>query len=97
MGIDDKVGSIEPGKLADIILIGLRGLSVTPASNPVSNLVYSGSGDAVDTVIVNGKILMREKKLITLDEEKVKSKAVEHAEKLLDRAGIDISPKWPIY
>jgi cytosine/adenosine deaminase-related metal-dependent hydrolase len=96
MGIDDKVGSIEPGKLADIILIGLRGLSVTPASNPVSNLVYSGSGDAVDTVIVNGKILMREEKLLTLDEEKVKTRAVEHAGKLLDRAGIDISPKWPI-
>ncbi|MGY5865604.1 MAG: amidohydrolase [Candidatus Thorarchaeota archaeon] len=96
MGIDDKVGSIEPGKLADIILIGLRGLSVTPASNPVSNLVYSGSGDAVDTVIVNGKVLLREKKLLTLDEENVKTRAVEHAEKLLARAGIDISPKWPI-
>ena len=96
MGIDDKVGSIEPGKLADIILIGLRGLSLTPASNPVSNLVYSGSGDAVDTVIVNGKVLMREKKLLTLDEEKVKDRAMEHAENLLDRAGIDISPKWPM-
>jgi cytosine/adenosine deaminase-related metal-dependent hydrolase len=96
MGIDDKVGSIEPGKLADIILIGLRGLSVTPASNPVSNLVYSGSGYAVDTVIVNGKVLMREKRLLTLDEEKVKTRAVDHAGKLLDRAGIDISPKWPI-
>ncbi|MHA2200723.1 MAG: amidohydrolase family protein [Candidatus Thorarchaeota archaeon] len=96
MGIDDKVGSIEPGKLADIILIGLRGLSVTPASNPVSNLVYSGSGDAVDTVIVNGKVLLREKKLLTLDEEKVKTRAVEHAEELLARSGIDISPKWPI-
>ena len=96
MGIDDMVGSIEPGKLADIILIGLRGLSVTPTSNPVSNLVYSGSGDAVDTVIVNGKVLLREKKLLTLDEEKVKTRAVEHAEKLLARAGIDISPKWPI-
>ena len=96
MGIEDKVGSIEPGKLADIILIGLRGLSVTPASNPVSNLVYSGSGDAVDTVIVNGKVLMRDKKLLTLDEEAVKDRAVEHAGKLLDRSGIDISPKWPI-
>ncbi|MFW9842191.1 MAG: amidohydrolase family protein [Candidatus Thorarchaeota archaeon] len=96
MGIADRVGSIEPGMLADIILIGLRGLSVTPASNPVSNLVYSGSGDAADTVIVNGKVLMRGKKLLTLDEETVKDRAVEHAEILLDRAGIDISPKWPI-
>ncbi len=96
MGIDDKVGSLEAGKLADIILIDLHGLSLTPASNPVSNLVYSGSGDAVDTVIVNGKILMREKKLLTLDEEKVKTRAMEHATKLLNRSEVDISPKWPI-
>ena len=96
MGIDDKVGSLEAGKLADIILIDLHGLSFTPASNPVSNLVYSGSGDAVDTVIVNGKILMREKKLLTLDEEKVKTRAMEHATKLLNRSEVDISPKWPI-
>ena len=96
MGIDDKVGSLELGKLADIILIDLRGLSLTPASNPVSNLVYSGSGDAVDTVIVNGRILMQGKRLLTMDEEKVKARAMEHAAKLIDRSGVDISPKWPI-
>jgi cytosine/adenosine deaminase-related metal-dependent hydrolase len=96
MGIDDKVGSLELGKLADIILIDLRGLSLTPASNPVSNLVYSGSGDAVNTVIVNGQILMQDKRLLTLDEEKVKARAMEHAVKLIDRSGVDISPKWPI-
>ncbi|MFW9808580.1 MAG: amidohydrolase family protein [Candidatus Thorarchaeota archaeon] len=96
MGIQDRVGSIESGKLADIILVDLQGLSLTPASNPVSNLVYSGSGYAVDTVLVNGQILMRERKLLTLDEEKVKAKAREHATELLDRSGVDISPKWPI-
>ncbi|MFW9982955.1 MAG: amidohydrolase, partial [Candidatus Thorarchaeota archaeon] len=84
------------GKLADIILVDLHGLSLTPASNPVSNLVYSGSGDAVDTVLVNGQILMRNRKLLSLDEEKVKAKAREHATKLLERSGVDISPKWPI-
>ncbi|MFW9870397.1 MAG: amidohydrolase family protein [Candidatus Thorarchaeota archaeon] len=96
MGIQDRVGSIESGKLADIILVDLQGLSLTPASNPVSNLVYSGSGYAVDTVLVNGQILMRERKLLTLDEGKVKAKAREHATELLDRSGVDISPKWPI-
>ncbi len=96
MGIDNKVGSLEPGKRADIILIDLQGLSLTPASNPVSNLVYSGSGDAVDTVIVNGRILMQDKRLLTLDEEKVKARAVEHAARLLERSEVHISPKWPI-
>jgi len=96
MGIDKKVGSLEPGKLADVILIDLQGLSLTPASNPVSNLVYSGSGDAVDTVIVNGRILMQDKRLLTMDEEKIKKKSIEHAANLLERSGVDISPKWPI-
>jgi cytosine/adenosine deaminase-related metal-dependent hydrolase len=95
MGIDDKVGSLEVGKLADLILVDLTDLSMTPSSNPVSNLVYSGSGYNVDTVIVNGEILLREKKLLTLDEENIKSKAYGNAEALLDRAGIEIRPKWP--
>jgi cytosine/adenosine deaminase-related metal-dependent hydrolase len=96
MGIQDKVGSLEPGKLADIITIDLDGLSVTPATNPVSNLVYSGSGMDVDTVMVNGRVIMRNKKLLTLDVDEVKRKAREHIVDLLDRAGIKNEPKWPV-
>jgi cytosine/adenosine deaminase-related metal-dependent hydrolase len=96
MGIDDKVGSLEPGKMADIILINMRDLSLTPNSNPVSNLVYAGSGYAVDTVMVNGRLLMRNKKLLTLDADHVMDRAVRHSHALLERAGIDISPKWPL-
>ncbi|MFW9789095.1 MAG: amidohydrolase [Candidatus Thorarchaeota archaeon] len=95
MGIDDKVGSLEPGKLADLILINLHELGLTPHTNPVSNLVYSGSGEYVDTVIVNGRILMQEKRLLTLDEAEVMSKARKHSAELMARAGIDNLPKWP--
>jgi cytosine/adenosine deaminase-related metal-dependent hydrolase len=96
MGLQDKVGSLEVGKQADIILIDLHDLGLTPASNPVSNIVYSGSGHTVDTTIVNGKILMEGKKLLTLDEDRVIREAREHSIKLLERSGVDISPKWPI-
>ena len=96
MGIDDKVGSLEAGKLADIILIDMYDLGLTPPVNPVSNLVYSGNGLSVDTTIVNGKVLMSNKQLLTLDEEEVKSKARTHIVDLLERADTDISPKWPI-
>jgi cytosine/adenosine deaminase-related metal-dependent hydrolase len=96
MGLKDKIGSIELSKLADIIIIDLNDIGLTPASNPVSNIVYSGNGYAVDTTIVNGRILMRNKRLLTLNEEEVKMKAREHSEALLERAGVDISPKWPI-
>ncbi|MGY5859687.1 MAG: amidohydrolase family protein, partial [Candidatus Thorarchaeota archaeon] len=96
MGIDDKVGSLEVGKLADIILIDMYDLGLTPSVNPVSNLVYSGNGLSVETTIVNGKVLMSNKQLLTLDVEDVKSKARTHIVDLLERAETDISPKWPI-
>jgi cytosine/adenosine deaminase-related metal-dependent hydrolase len=96
MGIADSVGSLEPGKLADIILIDMNDLGFTPVTNPVSNLVYSGSGHAVETVIVNGKPLMRAKELLTLDATEVMERALKHSGPLLERAGIDIQPKWPI-
>ena len=96
MGIDNKVGSLEVGKLADIILIDMYDLGLTPSVNPVSNLVYSGNGLSVDTTIVNGKVLMSNKQLLTLDLEQVKSKARTHIVDLLARAETDISPKWPI-
>lgn len=95
MGIDNRIGSLESGKLADVILIDMHELGFTPTVNPVSNLVYSGSGQSVDTVIVNGKILMRNKQLLTLDIETVMSNARTHIVNLLERAGIDIHPKWP--
>jgi cytosine/adenosine deaminase-related metal-dependent hydrolase len=96
MGLSDSVGSLESGKFADIILIDMKDLGFTPVTNPVSNLVYSGSGHAVDTVIVNGKPLMRSKKLVTLDETAVMERALKHSGNLLERAGIDIQPKWPV-
>jgi cytosine/adenosine deaminase-related metal-dependent hydrolase len=96
MGIGDKIGSLEPGKLADLILINLHELGLTPHTNPVSNLVYSGSGEYVDTVIVNGRILMQDKHLLTLDETKVMKDARKHSTELMERAGIDNHPKWPV-
>jgi cytosine/adenosine deaminase-related metal-dependent hydrolase len=96
MGIADSVGSLESGKIADMILIDMQDLGFTPVTNPVSNLVYSGSGHAVDTVIVNGRLLMRNKKLLTLDEDAVMERALKHSGPLLERAGIDIQPKWSI-
>ncbi len=96
MGIADRVGVIEPGRLADVIIVDLNDLSMVPASNPVSNLVYSGAGHMVHTTIVNGHLLMHEKRLLTLDESNIMHRAKQHAHEVLDRAGIDIRPKWPI-
>ncbi len=96
MGIDDEVGSLEKGKQADIILIDMYNLGLTPPVNPVSNLVYSGNGLDVDTVLVNGRILMQDKKLLTLNQDKVIQNARDHIAGLLERADVSICPKWPV-
>jgi cytosine/adenosine deaminase-related metal-dependent hydrolase len=96
MGLNKKIGSLEAGKQADVILIDMHELGLTPAVNPVSNLVYSGSGQSVDTVLVNGKVLMRNKKLLALNTDTVMKNARAHIIKLLERADVDINPKWPL-
>jgi cytosine/adenosine deaminase-related metal-dependent hydrolase len=94
--MEEQLGSLEVGKKADVIIFDMSALGLTPNSNPVSNIVYAGSGNYVDTNIVNGRILMRNKQLLTLDVEDVKRKALAHSAKLLERSGVKIEPKWPI-
>ncbi|MEW9701661.1 amidohydrolase [Paenibacillus sp. SI8] len=66
--IDKQVGTLEVGKKADIILIDMNKPHLQPAHNPESLLSYCVNGADVDTTIVNGKILMRHRELLTIDE-----------------------------
>ena len=67
LGMDDRTGSIEPGKEADIILVDLRKPHLTPVHNCRSQLVYAASGADVATSIIGGKIVMKDRKLLTID------------------------------
>ena len=96
MGLENEIGSIEVGKKADIILIDMHAPHLTPYTNPVSNLVYAAHGYDVDTVIVDGKIVVENKKVLTLDEEDILKRAKIQAEKVYERAGIKISPRWNV-
>ncbi|HEY8549787.1 MAG TPA: amidohydrolase [Vicinamibacterales bacterium] len=71
LGLGDVTGSIEPGKRADLILVETRGARQTPLYDPVSHLVYTAHGGDVTTTIVNGKILMRDRRMLTLDADAV--------------------------
>ncbi|MBP5331866.1 MAG: amidohydrolase [Lachnospiraceae bacterium] len=71
LGRESELGRIEEGYKADITIIDLKTPAFTPANNLVSALIYSGTGNEVDTVIVNGKILMEHKEVKTIDEEKL--------------------------
>jgi 5-methylthioadenosine/S-adenosylhomocysteine deaminase len=61
------IGSLEPGKRADLITISTRSARQTPMYDPISHLVFATRGDDVRTTIVNGKVLMKERQLRTLD------------------------------
>ena len=65
---DREIGSLEPGKKADIIVLDLNQPHLTPIYNPVSHLVYAARGSDVIHSIINGKIVMRNRRLTTLDE-----------------------------
>jgi 5-methylthioadenosine/S-adenosylhomocysteine deaminase len=69
--MDDRIGSLEPGKRADLILVSMDGARQTPMYDPVSHLVYVARGSDVRTTIVNGRILMHDRKMLTLKEDDV--------------------------
>ena len=71
LGQGAKVGSLEVGKLADLIVVNMDRPRQLPLYDPVSQIVYVTRGDDVDSTIVNGKVLMRSRKMLTLDEAKV--------------------------
>ena len=65
--MDKQTGSLEPGKKADVIIVSMSAARQTPMYDPLSHLVYVTNGDDVQTTIVNGKVLMRDRKVFTLD------------------------------
>jgi len=75
LGQQARIGSLEPGKRADVIIVGMAAARQTPLFDPVSQVVYVSRGDDVETTIVNGKVLMRDRKVLTLDAAVVLSEA----------------------
>lgn len=82
LGIDDKVGSLEVGKHADITAIHIGDLDLQPIYNPASQLVYANVGHRVSHVWVNGRCLMQNRELLTINERELKSKARHWQEKI---------------
>lgn len=82
------IGSLEAGKKADIVLVDLNTPFAMPVHNTVSALVYSLSCGAVDTVLVDGRILMKGKEVLVVDEKAVLKEARSACEKLFERAGV---------
>lgn len=82
LGMERLVGSLETGKKADIIIIGLNKPHLTPIFNEYSHLVYAASGADVDTVVINGKVVMKDRRLLTIHENDVMNEVREIAVKV---------------
>ncbi|MDD4568745.1 MAG: amidohydrolase [Tepidanaerobacteraceae bacterium] len=83
LGVEKELGSLEVGKKADIILIDLKKPHLCPLNNPLSAICYSAQSSDVHTVMVDGKILMENYELKTIDIEKAMYEAEEAARKLI--------------
>ncbi len=78
----DRIGSLEAGKLADVITVSVDSARQTPLFDPLSHLVYVTRGTDVRTTIVHGRVLMRQGKVLSLDPEDVLRDAREMAGKV---------------
>ena len=84
LGIAHEVGTLEAGKKADIILIDLRKPRLQPVHNLSSLLAYCAAGADVDTTIVNGKVLMRGRRLLTIDEDELLKQVSKRARRIVE-------------
>jgi cytosine/adenosine deaminase-related metal-dependent hydrolase len=96
--IDHVVGSIEKGKRADIIILDYWQPHLRPLNNPISHLVYAASGHDVKHSIIDGRLVMFNRRVLTMNEEEVLEEAEKAAYSLYQRAGVCKEPdiKWPI-
>ena len=83
LGLENEIGSLEPGKKADMIFIKTDKLHMCPANDVCANLVYSSNGADVESVMIDGKIIMQNRKMINLDEKEVMRQVKKIAKRLL--------------
>jgi len=91
-----KLGSLERGKLADIIVVDQRKPHLMPVRNPISNLVYAANGADVDTVIIDGEIVMQNREVKTMDEQKILDMVQEDGLAPDKRLNLKIGSSWPV-
>lgn len=82
LGLEKEVGSIDIGKKADLVILNLDNEVVQPVNDVISDIVYNAKGSNVDTTIINGKILMENRKVLGVDEEDIYEKCKDIIERI---------------
>ena len=88
LGLADEIGSIEVGKRADVIVVDLNRLHAAPETDVVSSVVYSAQSSDVRTTIIDGRVVMRDGELKTMNETDVIADANREAKALTERADL---------
>lgn len=82
VGLADRVGSLEVGKLADLAVINFDAVNLTPCYDLYSHLIYAASAADVCHTMIHGRLVMKDRHMLTLDEEKIKSEVREIAQRI---------------
>jgi cytosine/adenosine deaminase-related metal-dependent hydrolase len=97
LGVGDEIGSLEPGKKADLVLFDTQRPEWQALFNPVNNLVYNADGRSVHTVIVDGRVVVDAYRQTFVDEGRLYGRVQEVGERLLARTGVSFPrSRWPI-
>jgi 5-methylthioadenosine/S-adenosylhomocysteine deaminase len=96
LGLEAEIGSLEPGKRADLVLFDLDLPEWHPLLDPANTLVYSASGAGVRTVIVDGRVLLDDRHVTTVDEPEILARVDKLTGPYLKRTGLAARPKWPL-
>jgi 5-methylthioadenosine/S-adenosylhomocysteine deaminase len=75
LGMEDRIGSLEPGKRADLIVVGSAEPRTQPLYDPVSHLVYAAKGADVRHSVIEGRVVMKDRVVLTLDKARVRREA----------------------
>ena len=94
MGMEDEIGSLEVGKKADIVIFDTNRLEWRPLYNEVQSLVYSANANHVESVIINGKMVVNKHKVLTVDEDEILAGLRQREESIKRRANVPISSPW---
>ncbi|MHA1861494.1 MAG: amidohydrolase family protein, partial [Candidatus Ranarchaeia archaeon] len=86
--LENKIGSLEPNKYADIVIMNLRSVSFAPTNYVPSQIVYCGNSRDIDTVLVNGDIVLEKGQLTNANEDNVITAAQAASDRLIENAGL---------
>lgn len=88
VGREDEIGSLETGKKADFFLFNPKNVACVPVADPIASLVYSANPGAIDTVVIDGNVVMEKGRILTVDEEAAIHNLQESAYQLRERVGL---------